>query len=267
MPTVTLDIRKSVEENATEYFEKAKKAKKKREGALKALAITQEKLQKVEEEKEVKTQAFAKAIEQQKQESIPKKQEWYEKFRWFYSSEGLLCIGGRDATTNEIIIKKHTEKNDIVFHTDMAGSPFFVIKIKDNRPTAITLQEVADATASYSRAWRQGLASLNVFHVTPEQVSKQTKAGEYMGKGAFMIYGKTTYLHGNVKIAIGIDQNSQILSGPVTAVQTHCKKVITLVPGREKASDVAKLIKKKIGGNLDDIVKVIPSGGCQILRV
>ncbi|MBI2548693.1 DUF814 domain-containing protein [Candidatus Woesearchaeota archaeon] len=266
MLTITLDIRKSVEENAAAYFEKAKKARKKREGALKALAITQEKLKKIQEEKEVKTQSFAKTLEQQKQGNVLKKQEWYEKFRWFYSSEGFLCIGGRDATTNEIVIKKHTEKNDIVFHTDMAGSPFFVIKVKDEKPTEITLQEVADATATYSRAWRQGLASLNVFYVAPDQVSKQTKAGEYMGKGAFMIYGKTTYLHGSVKIAIGLDQNSQIIGGPVSAVQKQCKKIITLVPGREKASDAAKLIKKKIDGNLDDIVKVIPPGGCQIVK-
>ena len=36
-------------------------------------------------------------------ESINKlHKEWYEKFRWFYSSEGFLCIGGRDSTTNDI---------------------------------------------------------------------------------------------------------------------------------------------------------------------
>ena len=30
----------------------------------------------------------------------------YMKFRWFISSDGFLCLGGRDATSNEIIIKK-----------------------------------------------------------------------------------------------------------------------------------------------------------------
>jgi len=46
--------------------------------------------------------------------------EWYEKFRWFISSDDFLILGGRDATSNEIVIKKHTEKNDLVFHR-----PFF----------------------------------------------------------------------------------------------------------------------------------------------
>ena len=54
--------------------------------------------------------------------------KWYEKFRWFYSSERFLCIGGRDATTNETVIKKHTGAHDLVFHTAMTGSPFFVIQ-------------------------------------------------------------------------------------------------------------------------------------------
>ena len=39
-----------------------------------------------------------------------KSREWFEKFHWFYTSEGFLCIGGRDSTSNEIIIKKHTDK-------------------------------------------------------------------------------------------------------------------------------------------------------------
>ena len=58
-----------------------------------------------------------------KQANRQKKREWYEKFHWFFSSEGFLCVGGKDATSNEVIIKKHLEKNDLVLHTDMAGSP------------------------------------------------------------------------------------------------------------------------------------------------
>jgi len=53
-----------------------------------------------------------------------RKREWFEKFRWFYSSEGFLVVGGRDATTNEILIKKHTDKDDLVFHTDAINAIF-----------------------------------------------------------------------------------------------------------------------------------------------
>ena len=122
MVRIKLLLDKSIEENASVYYNNAKKFKKKKEGANIAIEIAKKKLEKLQKtaKKEDDKEEITKEI---------RKKEWYEKFRWFISSEGYLAIGGRDATTNEIIIKKHTEKNDIVLHTDMAGSPFFVIKV------------------------------------------------------------------------------------------------------------------------------------------
>ena len=124
---VSLDFTKSVEENAASYFEKAKKAKKKIDGAGKALEISQHKMNKLLLKRDDEKIAEQDAEEKEKLK-VDRKKEWYEKFRWFYSSEEFLVIGGRDATTNEIIIKKNTDADDVVFHTDMAGSPFFVVK-------------------------------------------------------------------------------------------------------------------------------------------
>jgi predicted ribosome quality control (RQC) complex YloA/Tae2 family protein len=39
---------------------------------------------------------------------LPRKaREWYEKFRWFVSSGGKLAVGGRDAQSNTILVKRH----------------------------------------------------------------------------------------------------------------------------------------------------------------
>ncbi len=38
-----------------------------------------------------------------------KHKEWFEKFRWFVSSDGFLVVAGKDAVSNEVLIKKHTE--------------------------------------------------------------------------------------------------------------------------------------------------------------
>jgi len=123
MTRITLDLTKSIEENAAAYFERAKKVKKKIGGAEAALNENLKKLEELEHKRDKIT------AEKSKQEKLKeRKAEWYEKFRWFMSSEGFLVLGGRDATSNEIVIKKHTEQNDLVFHTDMAGSPFFVVK-------------------------------------------------------------------------------------------------------------------------------------------
>ena len=259
MTKITIDIGKSVEQNAAVYFEKAKKARKKLEGAKKAFKKSQDKLNLLNEKKK-------KIVLTEKTAEKPvRKKEWYEKFRWFFSSEGFLCIGGRDATTNDIIIKKYTDKEDIVFHTDMAGSPFFVIKANNKKISQKTMEEAAQATASYSRAWRLGLSSLEVFYVKPDQLTKKANSGEYIGKGAFMVKGKTNYMHPILEVAIGIKENT-IIGGPVNAIKTNSDKFVVLKQGKEKTSEIAKKIKKSIGGSIDEITLFIPAGGSRIQK-
>ncbi|HLC95865.1 MAG TPA: NFACT RNA binding domain-containing protein [Candidatus Nanoarchaeia archaeon] len=266
MTLVEIDLHKSVEENASVYYEKAKKIKKKIEGAIHALQESESKLKKLEKDHTKEQEELSKV-------TVARPKEWYEKFRWFITSTGFFVIGGRDATTNEIIVKKHTDADDLVFHTDLAGSPFFVIKRKlivppyPSPPPTIddkTLREVADATVSYSRTWRLGLSNSPVFYVKPDQVSKEAKAGEYLVKGAFMINGKTNYVDNKINCAIGILSDGKIMGGPVEAVKAHCNKYVPVIQGRDKASKVAKFIQKKIGGTLDEIIAVLPSGGVAV---
>jgi predicted ribosome quality control (RQC) complex YloA/Tae2 family protein len=256
---IEIDFNKSVEENAGDYFEKSKKAKKKLKGALEALGESKKKLEKLKEEEE----KFVE--EEQKKVKKEKKKEWYEKFHWFISSEGFLCIGGKDATSNEIVVKKHAEKGDLVFHTDLPGSPFFIIK-DGLKAGEETLKETAQATASYSRAWKLGLGTAEVYCVETEQVSKKAKSGEYMAKGAFMIYGKRKYFNPRLEYAIGLIEGN-IFGGPVNAVKTKTNKFITMVSGREKKSALAKKIKHKLkDGELDEIIKFLPAGGGEIKK-
>ncbi len=56
------------------------------------------------------------------------KKEWYEKFRWFFTTGGKLAIGGRDAQSNTTLIRRHLQENDTIYHADLFGSPFFILK-------------------------------------------------------------------------------------------------------------------------------------------
>ena len=261
MTKLILDLTKSIDQNAAVYFEKAKKIKKKITGAEKALEENLKKLQDLE----IKKEKIILEISKQKKLK-ERKREWYEKFRWFISSEGFLVIGGRDATSNEIVVKKHTEPYDLVFHTDMAGSPFFVVKNEGKIIGDKTKEEVADATCTFSRTWKLGLQTSSVFYVSPEQVSKKTKAGEYMGKGAFMIYGKTNYIGNKVNLAVGINKSQQIMSGPIDAIKANCDKYVVLIQGDEKSSSVAKYIQHKIGGSIDEIIRALPAGEFKVKK-
>ncbi len=258
MTWIELDLDKSIEENAEVYFEEAKKMKKKSEGAKKAIENFKKKL----EELEKKDKAFKEKNSYSRKE---RKRKWYEKYHWFISSEDFLVIAGRDSTTNEILIKKHTEKDDVVLHTDMSGSPFTVVKAEGKKPSEKTLQEAADFTVSFSNAWKKGIASLEVFYVSPDQVTKEPSSGEYLPKGAFVIRGKVEYLLGRLNLAIGLLQDGQAMIGPLSAVEKHCKSAIKVFPGKSKTSEVAKKIQAKFKyDDLDEIIRLLPSGGVDL---
>ena len=249
---LTLNPRKSLEENAGIYFDKSKKAKKKIEGAKKALEESRKKLTKIDE--------LIKE-EEQREEKVMRKKEWYEKFRWFYTSDDMLFIAGRDATTNEIIIKKHTDKDDLVFHSEMAGSPFGALKTEGKKPTKKTIEECAQFIACYSKAWKTTATIADIFYVSPDQVTKEAPSGEYISKGSFMIYGKKNIVSVDLKLFIGKITDGKIMSGPESAVTKYCKTHIRLIQGDEKTSAIAKKIRAILDADdLDDIIKVIPVG-------
>jgi len=253
-----LSLKKSLEENAGDYFEKSKRAKKKLEGARAALKKSLEQLE-VLKQKSV--------LEAQQQGKIPKrvKREWFEKFRWFFSSTGKLVILGRDATTNEILIKKYTQPRDRVFHCEGLKSPFCVVKLENQELDEATKREAAIATASFSEAWRTGIAECEVFIVKPEQVSKRAQAGEYLAKGAFMIYGKKESATAPVELGVGLTSQGKVMCAPLTALSAHCKKYVQIYPGKGKASDVAKRLQKELGGgDLDEYIRCMPSGGVSL---
>ncbi len=257
---VEISLNKNVDENSGTYFDLAKKAKKKLAGAKEALVDSKKQLANLE-----KQEGKFWVEEEKRQKKKNKKKEWYEKFHWFISSEDFLCVGGKDATSNEIIVKKHMEKGDVVFHTDMAGSPFFIIK-NGQEATEITLKETAQAVAVYSRAWKLGHSSADVFYVKPEQVTKEAQSGESLSKGSFMVYGKTEYLHPRLQYAIGL-VDEEVIGGPVNAVKSKTKTYVVVISGRNKKSALAKKIKAKLkGGDLDDIIKFLPAGGAEIKK-
>jgi predicted ribosome quality control (RQC) complex YloA/Tae2 family protein len=255
-----LSINKTIEQNAEKYFEQSKKYKKKIPGIKKTIELYKDKLAKVEEHINSKQQTLR--VER-------KKKEWFEKFRWFISSNGFLVIGGRDATTNEIVIKKYTDKNDLVFHTELAGSPFVVIKnINNIEIPEKTITEAAQFCASFSKSWKSGRTTAELYSITPSQVTKEVPAGlAALAKGAFMINGKRNLY--NAVLNLAICNIGQIMVGPVSAIKKQCEeknlKYLEIIQGEDKLSDVAKKIQKIIGGELDEIIRYLPSE-CKIKK-
>lgn len=254
---LSLDLRKTLDQNASDCFAAAKKARGKIAGARKAVEEARKK-----RDKEVAAPA---------RKAAPKrirKRSWYEKFKWFVASNGMLVIAGRDATTNELAIKRHTDPHDVVFHTDAPGSPFVVVKTEGKPAPEEVLQQAADFCASHSKAWKLGLSSAEVYWVAPEQVTKEAKAGEYMQKGSFMVYGKRTFIHPKMGL-VAIPYEDKVMVAPEAAAAAHYKGVAAkVVLGDGKASDAAKKVLAILGaGEVDDVLPGLPAGGCKVEKI
>jgi len=238
-----LNLKMTAQQNAAEYYNMAKKSEEKIDGIERAIKQTLEKIE------AVKAGAIRIMGEVSKPPQIRRK-EWYEKFRWFLSSEGFLVIGGRDTSTNDILIRKYMEQNDIVFHADIPGSPFVIIKTQGKAPGEKTLNEAACFTASYSRAWRERIRAVDVYWVKPEQVSKTPPSGEYLPKGSFMIYGAKNYIRGvPLEVAIGIKREKygfRVIGGPVEAISKQTSLYVKIVPGDEPSGKLAKNIRSML---------------------
>ena len=204
-----------------------------------------------------------------------KKREWYEKFRWFHTSGGKLAIGGRDAQTNAALIARHLDENDTVYHADLFGSPFFVLKGGKGQ-TPDEVRQVAQATVAFSSAWKTALGAADAYWVTPDQVSSAAPSGEYLARGSFSIRGKKNFVPKVlVEIAVSLDGEGRVLAGPEEAVMEWGVGYLVLRPQREKGSDTAKHVARELpsvaGGvsgppPLDEVQRALPSGGGKVVR-
>ena len=102
-----------------------------------------------------------------------RKRQWFEKFHWFFSTDGFLVIGGRDAKSNETLVKKHMEKADTFLHANIQGGAACVIKSQGKPIPKTTLQEAALFAGVFSKAWKEKLATIDVYAVNAENVSKK----------------------------------------------------------------------------------------------
>jgi predicted ribosome quality control (RQC) complex YloA/Tae2 family protein len=203
-------------------------------------------------------------------------QEWYEKFRWFRTTGGKLAIGGRDAQSNAIIIRRHLQDDDVVYHADLFGSPFFVLK-GGKEQSEEEVREMAQATVAYSSAWKTGLGSADAYWVNPSQVGAAAPSGEYLARGSFAIRGKKNFVPKNlVELAVGLDESGRVVAGPEVALKQNSLLYVVVRPHREKGSETAKRVKKDLESlagdgrkavvSVDDILRALPAGGGKVVR-
>lgn len=253
-----------LEATASQYYDDAKASESKIESAEKALEKTQEEIDDLEKEN---IELEDEVMEDKTQK---RKKKYFEKYRWFYSSDGNLVLIGRDSQTNEMLVKKHMEDNDLYMHVDFDGAPSVVVKDGQDASDK-TLEEAARGAVTFTKAWKAGIGAADVYYVDPDQVTKNPESGEYLSQGAFVIRGDRDYLR-NVSTeawigAYKLEDAWLPVCGPEEAIREHCEEPVELRPGGTKKSEIAKKLNRKFKEydlDLDYIIRTLPPGESDI---
>jgi len=240
---------KSVQANGSMYFDKAKECERKAE---RTNQIIKEKPKKLSPKK-----------------VRPKKVEWFEKYRWFITSEGDIALGGKDATTNEQVVKKYLKNNDRYAHADIHGAPSVVVKSNQGvPPSENAMKQASSFSLAYSKAWGARVASGHSFWVDNDKVSKTPNTGEFLAKGAFVIRGKRNWNRNlEVNLSIGIieyDGIEKLMGGPIESFLGRSNKYLTFKPGFVDRKIVSRKLSKAFDEDLATVERLLPNGGFEL---
>jgi predicted ribosome quality control (RQC) complex YloA/Tae2 family protein len=296
---VEVEVTDGVEKNADRLYTEAKRIEEKKEGALAAIEDTREELAAVRARKEAweaeddedDDDEEQREVDWLSRSSIPvrRSDHWYERFRWFETSDGYLVVGGRNADQNEELVKKYLSKHDRFLHAQAHGGP--VTLLKASRPSEpstpvdfpdATLAEAAQFAVAYSSVWKDGRHAGDAYLVTPDQVSKTPESGEYLEKGGFVIRGDRTYFRDvEARVAVGVqcEGETRVIGGPPSAVDPRVVTSIHLEPGRYAQNDAAKMCYREFKTRFEDqsflrkvaspdrIQEFLPPGGSELRDV
>ena len=198
-------------------------------------------------------------------------QEWFERYRWFIASTGEIAVAGRDATSNDRVVKRYLKQDDRYAHADIHGAPSVVVKHGAKSPSEAAMEEACRFSLACSRAWGAGVASGHAYWVEQDQVSKTPPTGEFLPKGAFMLRGRRNW-HRNLPVELALgeiewDGALKLMAGPVAAVQARGRRWVTLKPGFTERKVLLAQLATAFGQSREAIEKLLPGGKYEIVSL
>lgn len=274
---VEIDLRKSVQENADDHYTASKKARSRREGAGKAVDDARKRLADLEK---AGLDAFGKAPDRRERVS---RHFWFETYRWTITPGGFVAVGGRSAPQNDAVVKKYMRAGDRYVHAEIHGAPSVVVRTPDGSSRDVEeadLEAACHFAACASRAWRT-FGQASAYWVTPEQVSKTPRSGEFVPRGAWIVHGKrNTIAHlpmvwavGEVLFAIdgrplkpedaeAVDRPPvpKLVGGALNVIREYATRWVLMEPGDLSANDAAATLSKAFDSTIEDAQAALPGG-------
>ena len=259
---IPVQLGKSAGDVGSRLFDRAKTLERKALGAKASMVETMKSIQSLQ----------GRVADKHAPEPVKRRrQEWFEKFRWFFTSSGLLVLAGRDQRSNEILVRRYLEDKDLYVHADVHGAPSAVIKTGGRDIDEGSIRQACAFALMHSKLWSSGTTAGDVYWVRADQVTKSPTSGEFIPTGAFVIRGKRNYYRGlEARCGVGWLRD-KFMCGPLDAVQHNTEKVIEIQPGERRKSDIAKEILAAFRdiaptAEIDQLMQVLPAGSLKIVH-
>ena len=184
----------------------------------------------------------------------------YQNYRWFFTSNNVLVVGGKNDEQNEFALKNFLMPKYTIMHTSKPGSPFMII-LSDN-PTKKDLDETAVFCACFSKQWKESkpLNKIDIDVFKGEQIYKL----KTMKLGTFGIKGNKNTIKVKPELVL-IIQNGKFRAVPKINGKRKEQILAEINPGvlsKEQATEkIVKQLRNKyhFPVSKEEIMQAIPS--------
>ncbi|CUM66902.1 uncharacterized protein PRCAT00004587001 [Priceomyces carsonii] len=187
---VWVDLTLSAFSNASLYFDSKKNA--------------ETKMHKVEEKSHMALKNAERKINQDLSKNLKNENDtlkqirlkyWFEKFFWFVSSEGYLCLAGRDPSQTDMIYYRYFNDNDCFVSSDIDDSLKVFVKnpfLGEKVPPS-TLSQAGIFALSASNAWNAKITT-SAWVLDGSEISKKDYDNSLLPAGTFTYKADKSYL-------------------------------------------------------------------------
>lgn len=192
IPTLNVDIDLNISAfaNASTYFDSKK------------VAVTKQ--SRVENSTKIALKNAERKIQQDLNKSLKNETDslrairhkyWFEKYFWFTTSDGYLCLSGRDELQTDMIYYRHFSDADYFVSSDLEGAAkvFILNPYKTQNVSPSALFQAGIFALLTSTAWNAKVSS-SAWWMAGSDVSKRDFDGSFLEAGSLNYKAKKNYM-------------------------------------------------------------------------
>ena len=188
----------------------------------------------------------------------------YRKYRWFFTSNNILVIGGKNDEQNELVINNFLKADYLVVHTSNPGSPFMILQ--SEHPSKKDIEEAAVFCACFSKEWKLGKKKIDIDIFKGKDIYK-TKT---MKTGTFGVDGEKKMITVKPELILVFQKGNLKAVPKINKNKDNSEILAEIKPGKMDKDKSAEILVKKIKNKYnypvskDDIMMTIPSDNLSV---